>query len=98
MGGRRGNGEGSIYQRSSDGRWLGVASLGYGQPLLGLLRSPSQRAWTWGCGERVNEDPTWPGSNLCRAAFRISQYSSMVKSQRSESTGMAFGLPSPRRP
>ncbi|MHB1209564.1 MAG: site-specific integrase [Acidimicrobiales bacterium] len=26
----RGNGEGSIYQRSSDGRWLGVLSLGYG--------------------------------------------------------------------
>ena len=25
----RGNGEGSIYQRSSDGRWLGVLTLGY---------------------------------------------------------------------
>jgi integrase len=30
MAGRRGNGEGSIYQRSSDGRWLGVIPLGYG--------------------------------------------------------------------
>jgi len=30
MAGRRGNGEGSIYQRASDGRWLGVALLGYG--------------------------------------------------------------------
>lgn len=29
MGGRRGNGEGSVYQRASDGRWLGVATLGY---------------------------------------------------------------------
>jgi len=27
--GRRANGEGSIYQRSSDGRWLGVITLGY---------------------------------------------------------------------
>ena len=25
----RANGEGSIYQRSSDGRWLGVLTLGY---------------------------------------------------------------------
>jgi len=30
MAGRRGNHEGSIYQRASDGRWLGVALLGYG--------------------------------------------------------------------
>ena len=30
MAGSRGNGEGSIYQRSSDGRWLGVLTLGYG--------------------------------------------------------------------
>ncbi len=29
MGGRRGNNEGSIFQRSSDGRWLGVAIVGY---------------------------------------------------------------------
>lgn len=29
MAGRRGNGEGSIFQRASDGRWLGVATLGY---------------------------------------------------------------------
>jgi integrase len=29
MAGRRGNGEGSIYQRSSDRRWLGSISLGY---------------------------------------------------------------------
>jgi integrase len=28
MGARRGNGEGSIYQRSSDDRWFGVCSLG----------------------------------------------------------------------
>ncbi len=28
MAGSRGNGEGSIYQRSSDGRWLGVVTLG----------------------------------------------------------------------
>jgi len=28
-GGRRGNNEGSTYQRSSDGRWLGVAVVGY---------------------------------------------------------------------
>ena len=28
MGGFRGNGEGSIYKRSSDGRWLGVVTLG----------------------------------------------------------------------
>ncbi len=36
MAGRRGNNEGSIYQRSSDGRWLGVALLGYdpaGRPI-----------------------------------------------------------------
>ncbi len=30
MAGSRGNGEGLIYQRSSDGRWLGVLTLGYG--------------------------------------------------------------------
>ena len=30
MTGARGNGEGSIYQRTSDGRWLGVLTLGYG--------------------------------------------------------------------
>ncbi|MCL4552527.1 MAG: site-specific integrase [Candidatus Marsarchaeota archaeon] len=29
MAGRRGNGEGSIYQRASDGRWLGAITLGY---------------------------------------------------------------------
>src|SRR5258708_1499127 len=29
MGSRRGNNEGWIYQRSSDGRWLGVAIVGY---------------------------------------------------------------------
>jgi hypothetical protein len=40
MGGRRGNGEGSIYQRSSDGRWLGVASLGYGATALGATPIP----------------------------------------------------------
>lgn len=28
---RRGNHEGAIYQRSSGGRWLGVALLGYNQ-------------------------------------------------------------------
>lgn len=28
MAGFRGNGEGSIYQRTSDGRWLGVVTLG----------------------------------------------------------------------
>ena len=36
MAGRRGNHEGSIYQRASDGRWLGVALLGYderGRPI-----------------------------------------------------------------
>ncbi len=37
MAGSRGNGEGSIYQRSSDGRWLGVLTLGYG-PNGKLLR------------------------------------------------------------
>ena len=30
MAGRRGNGEGSVYQRASDGRWLGVVFVGYG--------------------------------------------------------------------
>lgn len=30
MAGRRGNREGSIYQRSSDGRWMGEVFLGYG--------------------------------------------------------------------
>ena len=30
LSGKRGNGEGAIYQRSSDKRWLGVISLGYG--------------------------------------------------------------------
>lgn len=29
MAGRRGNGEGSVYQRASDGRWLGAVLLGY---------------------------------------------------------------------
>ena len=29
MASSRGNDEGSIYQRSSDGRWLGVLTLGY---------------------------------------------------------------------
>ncbi len=29
MGRKRGNGEGSIYQRSSDGRWFGVLTIGY---------------------------------------------------------------------
>ena len=36
MAGRRGNHEGSIYQRASDGRWLGAALLGYderGRPI-----------------------------------------------------------------
>ena len=28
MAGSRGNGERSIYQRTSDGRWLGVVTLG----------------------------------------------------------------------
>jgi integrase len=28
MGGKRGNGEGSIYQRTSDGRWFGVVNMG----------------------------------------------------------------------
>ena len=37
MAGSRGNGEGSIYQRSSDGRWLGVLTFGYG-PNGKLLR------------------------------------------------------------
>ena len=32
-----------------------------GQPLLGLLRSPFTTSVDLGaCGERVNEDPTWP--------------------------------------
>jgi len=30
MAGKRGNGEGTIYQRASDGRWLGVLHVGYG--------------------------------------------------------------------
>ena len=30
MAGSRGNGEGSIYQSSSDGRWLGSLTMGYG--------------------------------------------------------------------
>ena len=30
MAGKRGNGEGTIYQRASDGRWLGVLQVGYG--------------------------------------------------------------------
>ena len=30
MSGKRGNGEGAIYQRSADKRWLGVISLGHG--------------------------------------------------------------------
>ena len=29
MAGRRSNGEGSVYQRASDKRWLGVAIVGY---------------------------------------------------------------------
>ncbi len=31
MAGKRLNGEGSIYQRTSDGRWVGAVSLGYDQ-------------------------------------------------------------------
>lgn len=31
MSGQRANGEGSIYQRTSDGRWLGAMTLGYNQ-------------------------------------------------------------------
>jgi hypothetical protein len=34
---QRGNGEGSIYQRSSDGRWLGVLTVGY-SPRGSLVR------------------------------------------------------------
>jgi len=30
MAGKRGNGEGTIFQRSSDSRWMGVVHLGYG--------------------------------------------------------------------
>jgi integrase len=30
MAGKRGNGEGTIFQRSSDNRWMGVVQLGYG--------------------------------------------------------------------
>ena len=29
MAGRRGNGEGAVYQRASDGRWLGAVVVGY---------------------------------------------------------------------
>ena len=29
MAGRRMNGEGSVYQRTSDGRWVGAVTLGY---------------------------------------------------------------------
>jgi len=66
MGGRRGNGEGSIYQRSSDGRWLGVASLGYGQPLLGLLRSPFTTSVDLGpAANGSTKTRPGPGSNLC---------------------------------
>jgi hypothetical protein len=38
----KGNGEGSIYQRSSDGRWLGVLNLGYesnGRPVRKSARA-----------------------------------------------------------
>jgi len=29
MGGRASNGEGSLYHRESDGRWVGAVSIGY---------------------------------------------------------------------
>jgi integrase len=45
MSGRRGKGEGSIYQRESDGRWVGMIDLGYGpdgkrkrKPIYGKTR------------------------------------------------------------
>ena len=30
MGGRRGNSEGSLYRRASDGRWVGAVTVGFG--------------------------------------------------------------------
>ncbi len=45
MSGRRGKGEGSIYQRESDNRWVGMVDLGYGadgkrkrKPIYGKTR------------------------------------------------------------
>jgi hypothetical protein len=45
MAGRRGNHEGSIYQRSSDQRWMGVAHLGYnpsGTPIRKYVSSKTR--------------------------------------------------------
>jgi len=44
---RRGNNEGSIYQRSSDGRWLGVALVGYeasGRPIRKTVSATNRQA------------------------------------------------------
>ena len=46
MAGRRGNNEGSVYQRSSDGRWLGVATIGYnaaGKPIRKSVSGTSRQ-------------------------------------------------------
>ena len=47
MAGRRGNNEGSVYQRSQDGRWLGVATIGYdanGKPIRKSVSGTSRQA------------------------------------------------------
>ena len=41
--GKRGNGEGSIYQRSSDGRWFGVVLMGSDSRGRLIRRSVSAR-------------------------------------------------------
>ena len=43
MAGKRGNGEGTIYQRASDGRWLGVLQVGYGPTGRPIRRTVSAK-------------------------------------------------------
>lgn len=43
MSGKRGNGEGSIYQRNSDGRWFGVVNMGSDSQGRLIRRSASAR-------------------------------------------------------
>jgi len=46
VGGKRGNGEGSIYQRSSDGRWFGIVNMGSDSQGRLIRRSVSARTRT----------------------------------------------------
>jgi len=64
MGGRRGNGEGSIYHDhlTADG-WGGEPRLW--ATVLGYSDPPSQRAWTWGLRRTGQRRPDLALDRIC---------------------------------